>query len=120
MEFIRHYNKWPWGNNVIIITNDGCGTATVTFAKGQPSDVGLISDMSVHITHRCEGYGNRLLKECEDEIKRHGLTTAKLYAKLHSVAYHWYKRHGYVEIPEITIFPQCDDDTMCVTMSKAL
>lgn len=119
MEIIRYYNKWPWGNSVILITNDGLGTATVTFPKDTP-DIGLISDMSVHVTNRLNGYGNRLLETCEEEIKRHGITKAALMAKVDTTPYYWYLRHGYELCNELEFFPQFDDDAILVKLAKDL
>ena len=116
--FVKHYNDWPWGESVIIITNDGIGTATVTCMKDDP-DVALISDMSVHHSTRKLGIGNLLLNECEHEIKKKGLKKAKLMAEYKSMPYDWYKRHGYEETGEMQMFPQ-SMESMFVTMEKTL
>lgn len=117
--FVKHYNNRPWGESVIIITDDGCGTATVTFPVDEP-ETGLISDMSVHNATRQHGLGNCLLTECEYEIKQRGFKKAQLFAEMDSIAYNWYTRHGYIQSNEIQTFPQFGDDNIYVKLEKNL
>lgn len=117
---IHHRNEWGWGKSITCITDNGYGTATLGITKEHEYDEeqdklvvvdqAVISNVSVHHTHRCMGYGDMLLKECEDEALKAGFDTVYLWATPNSVAFEWYKRRGYVQCPELCIIPTGDED----------
>ncbi len=107
MKVIKHINRWGIFTQVINITDDGCGTASVDIYDDNPT-VALIHSISVIKSKRQQGYGNRLLKACEDYAKkRKKVTSIELWADTKSVAYDWYKRKGYTPTMEFNVL--CDD-----------
>ena len=102
---------------VINITDDGCGTATVEVYDDCPT-VAHIHTISVQKQKRGLGYGNKLLKVCEDYAKkRKKVTTIELWADSNSMAYDWYKRHGYVPTGDFRVL---DFDTFVIQLSKKI
>lgn len=105
-KIIHHRNEWCWGKSTICITNDGYGVGTVSFVTEHeyneetdgfiPVKQAVISGISVHHSHRRQGYGNLVLSECETEAAKNGYNAVYLWAVPESEAYKWYKRHGYV------------------------
>lgn len=117
-KIIHHRNEWNWGKSTICITNDGYGVGTVSFVteyeyhaetdKFVPVKQAVISGISVHYSHRNQGYGNLVLNECETEAAKNGYNEVYLWADPESEAYKWYKRHGYVEADKMNIIPTGD------------
>lgn len=117
-KIIHHRNEWCWGKSTICITNDGYGTGTVSFVTEYeyneetdgfiPVKQAVISGISVHHSHRKQGYGNFVLSECETEAAKNGYNEVYLWAEPESEAYKWYKRHGYEETEQMSIVPTGD------------
>lgn len=113
VKIIHHRNVWSWGKSIICITNNGYGTATLSITKElEPDgddckfvDQAIISGISVYYKYRRQGYGDLLLRECEDEAIRQGFDTVYLWAESNSPAMEWYERRGYVKCPELCIIP---------------
>lgn len=117
MKVIKHINKWGIFTQVIAITNDGCGTASVDIYDDNPT-VALVHSISVIKNKRQHGYGNRLLKTCEDYAKkRKYVTTIELWADTKSVAYDWYKRKGYMPTMEFNVL---SDDVFLNKLVKVI
>lgn len=129
MAIIEHANTWYWGKSYINITDDGCGTATLSISteydyseendKLEGVEEACISGMSVFGPARHKGIGNRLLKVCENKAKALGFDKVYLWADPKSMAYEWYKRHGYEECP-VMCFTPSETNTMIVKMEKSL
>jgi len=119
MKIIKHRNNWSWGDSVICITSNGYGTATVGVSNEYELDEAtdklvevreaVITSMSVHPKRRMRGYGNKLLVECEKEAKSMGFDRVYLYATPDTVAYEWYRRHGYLPLDtQMAVFTPSD------------
>lgn len=119
LTIVHHKNKWNWGESIICITNDGCGTATLSFTSepiydGESDKVqyikqATISGVSVYTTERQKGYGNFLLEDCENLAKEAGYKEVYLWSELNSDPYKWYKRHGYIDTNELSYIPSEDN-----------
>lgn len=103
MKIIKHNNRWGIFTQVVNITDDGCGTATVEVYDENPT-VAIIHTISVTKNKRKQGYGNKLLAACEDYAKkRKNVAKIELWADSNSFACEWYKRHGYNPTGEFNI-----------------
>ena len=103
MKIIKHINRWGIFTQVVNITDDGCGTATVEVYDENPT-VAQIHSISVVKSKRQQGYGNKLLESCEKYAQRRKkVKTIELWADYGSFAYEWYKRHGYEATHEFQI-----------------
>ena len=127
-KIIHHRNDWCWGKSVICITDDGYGTATMSITteheyseeedKLIPIKQAVISGISVYYRHRRQGYGDLLLRECEDEAAKAGFDTVYLWSDPNTPAFEWYKRRGYVECPEMMMVPDIESSTSLVKLKK--
>lgn len=99
METIRYENKWPWGVDIMHISNDGL--CTVGVSKQDGFEFGFIHDLVVHETARNQGRGQYLLDLAELETIR---TYKCLYVVLRVVPgtwiEEWYRRNGYEDYPD--------------------
>ena len=117
LKIIKHLNRWGVFTQVINITSDGCGTATVEVYDDNPT-VAQIHTISVKKEKRGQGYGNRLLEACEKyAMKRKKVTTIELWADTKSEAYEWYKRHGYEPTCEFQVL---SFDIFLIKLTKKL
>lgn len=117
MKIITHINRWGIFTQVINITDDGCGTATVDVYDDNPT-IATIHSISVVKNKRQQGYGNKLLKACENYAKkRKKVTKIELWADTKSIACEWYKRHGYEPTMEWQIL---SDDVFLVKLEKKI
>ena len=127
-KIIHHRNVWCWGKSVICITDDGCGTATMSITteheyseeedKLIPIKEAVISGISVYYKRRRQGYGDLLLRECENEAAKQGFNTVYLWADPGTPAFEWYKRRGYIECPEMMMVPTDTEATSLVKLKK--
>ena len=95
MKFVKHKNKWTWGESTIIIKNDGTGTITVQFFNDE-TDLAYITGLSVYSGARNKGLGKALLYEAEKIAKeREGIKRIKICCDKSTFVYNWYVREGY-------------------------
>lgn len=103
MKIIKHNNRWGIFTQVINVTDDGCGTATVEVYDDNPT-IATIHSISVVRHKRQQGYGNKLLEACENYAYcRKKVTKIELWANYDSFTYEWYRHHGYEPTHEFQI-----------------
>lgn len=117
MKIIKHINRWGIFTQVVNITDDGFGTATVEVYDKNPT-VAIIHTISVTKNKRKQGYGNKLLAACEDYAKkRKNVVKIELWADSNSFACEWYKSHGYNPTGEFNILTK---DVFLVKLEKSI
>ena len=96
---IIHKNKYPWGDSVSIITENGCAKVEMTFENVNPG-VCYLSGLSVIPEKRLHGLGTFLIKECEKYCKLHNIFRIDLHLVQDPGVLKFYYKLGYKTITE--------------------
>ncbi len=109
-EFMRWHLTWPGIDPALslvaltqgqVVSNVSLMVAEVRLA-GRSARVGLIDLVMTHPDHRGRGLARWLLEECLARVSRQrGFDAAFLYAEADSIAFHLYRKLGFVSWAEV-------------------
>ena len=94
-ELIIHRNKTWWGESLTLILDGGIAFGLVSREHTAP-EIAVIGGLSVLPEYRLQGYGDKMLKACEDTaLSLGGIDKLLIYAEKDSFTALWYERRGY-------------------------
>jgi ribosomal protein S18 acetylase RimI-like enzyme len=94
-----HFNLWHWGESVDIVKDDGTAIVCVKFDEKTFPKTGYICDLSVIVTERRKGLGQKMMKYALKCCEDHGVTFARLHVDAKNIwLREWYERLGFKEL----------------------
>lgn len=94
-----HINRWFWGESVDIVKDDGTAIICVKFDEKTFPKTGYICNLSVLMTERKKGLGEKMMNYALMSCKDHNMTFARLHVDAKNTwLKEWYERLGFKEL----------------------
>ncbi len=98
-EVVYHVCQWYWGRSVDIVKCNGTAIICVKFDEKTFPKAGYICDLSVIVTERRKGLGQKMMKYALKCCEDHGVTFARLHVDAKNIwLREWYERLGFKEL----------------------
>lgn len=91
---IVHENRWGWGRARYIIAEGGKAICQVSIDDKDLS-VAWLTNVSVHISSRGYGYGNKLLELAIEHAQQMHAEYLYLFCDPDGWCFEWYQRRGF-------------------------